>query len=84
MRGGGGRGWGDEFLWKKNKFWYIGNEGFVEIYWRNIYVLILCLVIYFLFYCDSFCIDILYDLGLKFLIKYNNLSNLFYMLFLLL
>lgn len=47
-------------------------------------MLILCLVIYFLFYCDSFCIDILYNLGLKFLIKYKNLSNLFYMLFLLL
>lgn len=74
---GGGRGRGDEFLWKKNKFWYTGNEGFVEIYWRNTHAPISCLVIYFLFYCDSFCIDISHDSGSKLSIKYKNLRNLY-------
>lgn len=78
--GGGGRGRGDELLWKKNKFWYTGNEGFVEIYWRNTHAPISCLVIYFLFYCDSFCIDISHDSGSKLSIRYKNLSNLLYML----
>lgn len=71
------RGRGDELLWKKNKFWYTGNEGFVEIYWRNTRAPITCLVIYFLFYCDSFCIDISHDSGSKLSIKYKNLRNLY-------
>lgn len=73
----GVRGRGDELLWKKNKFWYTGNEGFVEIYWRNTHAPISCLVIYFLFYCDSFCIDISHDSGSKLSIKYKNLRNLY-------
>lgn len=79
----GGWGGGDQHLWKKNKFWFTSWKW--RFRWNSqstekILIDIMFSLIYFLPYCDCYCINISHESDSRLSVKYKHFRNFLYML----